>query len=468
MSQAPRPSLRARRFLAVAGAAAAIGCASVGTLPGGKEITTPVQLQDINPDSGSVNFKGRAVELVYDRVINDRGTGEQALEQQVLISPIDGDTRVSYGRERIAVRPRRGWRANTTYTVTVLPGVRDLRGNMDSAQHVTVFATGPALATGSVTGNVFDWVQQSGIARAWMQAISAVPGSRDSIVYVARADAQGSFTIGPLPEGEYLVRGFDDQNKNRGLDRGEMWDTTRVRVAAAPVPVELLAVLRDTIPPSIASVTISDSVTLSVKFDRALDPAQPIGPGTIRVVRADSTPVVVTAVVGRVRAELEKRRADSARAAAADTARRNAAPPAAAAPAPTPAAPPALRRLGGRDSTTKPRPRPSRPAPESDLLVTLATPLEPATSYRVTAVDVRNIVGRSASPSRILQVPKPKAPADSGKAKAPGDTTRARVPGDTTRVQPVKPPAPAPAPPPATVPMTTPPASPSATPRPRR
>ncbi|HEY0996164.1 MAG TPA: Ig-like domain-containing protein, partial [Gemmatimonadaceae bacterium] len=326
MTRAPARPPRGRRLAAVAGAVLALGCASVGTLPGGKEIKTPVVLQDLNPDSGSVNFKGRAVELVYDRVINDRGTGEQALEQQVIISPIDGDVRVSYGRERIAVRPRRGWRANTTYTVTVLPGVRDLRGNTDSLQHVTIFSTGPALATGAITGNVFDWVRQDGIARAWMQAIAAVPGSRDSIVYVARADAQGSFTIGPLPEGEYLVRGFDDQNKNRGLDRGEMWDSARVRVAAAPVAVELLAALRDTVPPSIASVTIADSVTLAVKFDRALDPAQPIGPGTIRVVRADSTPVVVTAVTGRVRSELEKRRADSVRAAtAADSARRAAA-----------------------------------------------------------------------------------------------------------------------------------------------
>lgn len=426
MSRATRPSRRGHRVLAVAGVALAIGCASVGTLPGGKEIKTAVVLQDLNPDSGSVNFKGRAVELVYDRVINDRGTGEQALERQVIISPVDGDPRVSYGRERIAVRPRRGWRANTTYTVTVLPGVRDLRGNMDSTQHVTVFSTGPALATGAITGNVFDWVQQSGIARAWMQAISAVPGSRDSIVYVARADAQGGFTIGPLPEGEYLVRGFDDQNKNRGLDRGEMWDSTRVRVAAAPVTVELLAALRDTVPPAIASLSITDSVTIAVKFDRALDPAQPIGLGTIRVVRADSTPVAVTAVVGGMRAELEKRRADSVRAAAADTGRR----PVAAAAAPAPANPSAPARPGARDTSSKPRPRPSRPAPESELLVTLATPLEPATSYRVTAVDVRNIVGRTASPTRILQVPKPKPkpPADSTKAKTPGDTSRVRPP----------------------------------------
>ncbi len=411
MRRPRRPS----RLLALGGAALAIGCASVGTLPGGKEITSAVVLQDVNPDSGTANFTGRAVELVYDRVINDRGTGEQALEQQIIISPIDGDPRVSYGRERIAVRPRRGWRANTTYTVTVLPGVRDLRGNLDSVQHVTVFSTGPALATGTIAGNVFDWVQQHGIPRAWMQAISAAPGSRDSIVYVARADAFGGFTLGPLPEGEYLVRGFDDQNRNRGLDRGEMWDSTRVRVAAAAVPVELLAVLRDTIPPSIAALTLTDSLTLSVKFDRPLDPAQPVTAGTIRIVRADSTPVPVASVIGRVQGEIAKRRADSLRAAAADTARRRAAPPA---PAPVP---PTVGRPGARDSASKPRPRPSRPAPETELVVTLGAPLAPATSYRVTAIDVRNVVGRAASPSRILQVPRPKPPADS--TKAPGDTT---------------------------------------------
>jgi hypothetical protein len=390
-----------RLAIAVA-AGAAIACASMAAPPGGPEDRVPAEVVLIVPESGLLNFKRRVVEIRFNEVISDRGTGATALGQLVLISPRDGAPRVSYRRDAIAVRPRSGWRPNTTYTVTLLPGVTDIRGNVSTESRTIVFSTGGAIEPLALRGRVFDWMAERPAPRAWVEAVSRP----DSVAYVTVADSSGLFTVGPLPSGTYSLKAFIDQNNNRALDRSEPWDSVLARTSRPGVQtsIELLAALRDTVPPRISGVSPTDSVTLSVEFDRPLDVAQRITPALFSVVRADSTPVRVLEAFSRrdfERREEERRaREDSAR---ADTAR---------AARPTPE-----RRRVGRGAAPAP-PRPSVPPPVTQTVLRLGAPLVPGASYRVTATGVRNLVGRSGTSSRVVQVPRPAA----------ADTTRRTPP----------------------------------------
>ena len=259
--------------------------------PGGPEDKGPAEVVLILPESGAVNVNRRVAEFRFNEVISDRGTGAAALGQLVLVSPREGAPRVAYRRDAVAVRPRAGWRPNTTYTVTLLPGVTDLRGNTTKDSRTTVFSTGSAIAPFTLRGRVFDWMAERPAPRAWVEATS-LP---DSVVYVAVADSSGVFTVGPLPAGSYKVIGYIDQNTNRALDRNEAWDSvvTRTSQAGVETSLELLAALRDTVPPRITGVSPVDSLTLSVEFDRGLDVAQTVAPSLFTVVRADSTPIPV-------------------------------------------------------------------------------------------------------------------------------------------------------------------------------
>jgi hypothetical protein len=368
--------------------------------PGGPEDSAPAEVVLIVPESGLFNFKKRVVEIRFNEVISDRGAGAAALGQLVLISPRDGAPRVSYRRDAIAVRPRSGWRPNTTYTVTLLPGVTDLRGNTSKESRTTVFSTGTAIAPFTLRGRVFDWMAERPAPGAWIEAIS-----RDSLVYVTVADSAGAFVVGPLPAGGYTLKAFIDQNNNRAQDRGEAWDSIAAQTSRPGVVTsfELLAAPRDTAPPRITGISLIDSATLSVEFDRPLDVRQAITPSLFTVMRADSTRVAVREALSRSdfeRRETERRaRADTAR---ADTAR---------AGRPLPAQPQLVR---GPDS----RPRPSVPPPPQQVVLRLATPLAPGESYRVTASGVRNLLGRAGSSTRIVQAPRPAAP----------DTTRRTPP----------------------------------------
>lgn len=393
------------RLAAAAGTGAALACASMAAPPGGPEDREPAEVVLIVPESGLFNFNKRVVEIRFNEVISDRGTGAAALGQLVLISPREDAPRVAYRRDAIAVRPRSGWRRNTTYTVTLLPGVTDLRGNTSKESRTIVFSTGAAIAPFTLRGRVFDWMAERPAPRAWIEAIS-----RDSVVYVTVADSTGAFAIGPLPAGGYTLKAFIDQNHNRALDRGEAWDSVAAQTSRPGVETsfELLTAPRDTMPPRISAVSLTDSVTLSVDFDRPLDVRQPITAGLFAVARGDSTRVAVREAISRrdfERREAERRaREDSAR---ADTARADSARVA----RPAPAQPQLVR---GREGAAIP----SVPAPPQQVIVRLATPLAVGASYRVTATGVRNLLGRAGTSTRVVQVPRP----------APPDTTRRTPP----------------------------------------
>jgi hypothetical protein len=369
--------------------------------PGGPEDRAPAQVVLVVPESGALNFNRRVAEFRFDEVVSDRGTGAAALGQLILISPREDAPRVSYRRDAVAVRPRSGWRRNTTYTVTLLPGVADLRGNTTKESRTTVFSTGPSIAPANLRGRVFDWLAERAAPRAWVEAVS----QPDSVVYVAVADSTGAFTVGPLPPGTYALKAYVDQNNNRALDRNESWDSLVARTTQPGVEttLELLVAQRDTIPPRISGVSLADSVTLSVDFDRPLDVTQQITPALFTVLRPDSTPVPIREAIGRRaldgREEARRAQEDSLR---PDTAGARRAP----------SARPRVVR-----GASEPAARPSRPPPETQVVLRLGAPLAAGTSYRVAATGVRNLVGRGGSTSRVVQIP-----------RAATDTTRRTTP----------------------------------------
>jgi len=367
-------------------------CASAGPPPGGPEDRSPPRVVRVTPDTNAVNVGARAATFYFDEVINDRGTGQQDVGSLFIVSPSDGTPRVSYHRTRIDVRPRNGFRPNTAYTITLLPGLGDLRGNSMKTGASVVFSTGATIPTVRINGVAFDWVAERGAANALIEAVTP-----DSIVYIAQADSSGRFSVGPLVPGTYLVRGTIDQNQNRTQDRTESWDSVRVTAPRSGL-VELLAAPRDTLPARLTSVTLSDSVTLRLTFDRLLDPAQQFPVANFRVAGADSASIPLTttstpqqeAAAQRARAQQS---ADSARRADSVAGR------------PRPVQPPAPTATP-TDSAAKP----SRPAPFNGISLGLARPLAPSATYRVTVKSVRALSRREGGSERTFTTPKP-APA---------------------------------------------------------
>ena len=409
-----RPGAGARRAWAPLALAAAglVGCASQAAPPGGPPDALPPQVLRVVPDTGAVNARPDRVIFRFDEVVSERPQGAATLAGLFLISPRDGEPRVDWDRDEINVRPRRGrWRPNTVYTVTMLPGLTDLRGNTRRDGAEAVFSTGSQIPNTRLTGAVYDWAAGRPVGRAFAEA---VPAADTTVIYVSAADSNGVFVFSHLPPGSYRVRGYADANNNRALDPRELWDTARVALRDS-ASTELLAFVHDTVGPRVGTVTVADSVTLRVEFDRPVDPAQSITAALFSVTAADSTRLRLVRASSAAAFDERTRVADSVARARADTAARPPAPPAApaapAAPGTDTARPPA--RLTGALA---------RPRPVMSAVLELGSALRPATTYRVEARGLRGLLGATATSNRSFTTPERQA-ADS--ARAPADSARA-------------------------------------------
>lgn len=376
-----------------AAALALVACASPGTPPGGPPDVAAPQVVAIVPDSGRVGITPREVIFRFDEVVNERPASVTTLADLFLISPKDGTPRVSWNRDEIAVRPRRDWRPNTTYTVTMMGGLSDIRGNVRNAGASTLFSTGPTLPRTRIAGTVFDWVTGVLAVGALVESFVSPDSAR---AYVAIGDSSGRFVMEHLPPGRYVVRAVADRNKNRGIDAGEAWDSTTVTLTDN-ASVELFAFAHDTVPPRIRDVTNVDSLSIRLAFDRPVDPTQRLIATNFAIAGRDSVAVGIVSV-----------------ASTGDTAARTT--PGALVSAPR-AARPAGLPVGARpDTTAMPLPTMSRPRPITEVVLTLARPLAPAATYRVRAIGLRGLLGHTGDSERSYSTPAaplPRAQADS-------------------------------------------------------
>ena len=416
--------------LGLISALAALACARIEPPPGGPPDTAPPQLVATRPDSFAriPGFKGE-VEFKFDEVISEGGTPSQGsgrgdLEKLVIVSPSARVPEVHWRRDRITVRPDEGWRPDRVYRVELLPGVTDLRRNRSTTDTVLTFTTGAPLPATTIEGTVVDWSTSRPAPRALVEAI-LLP---DSLPYRGLADSSGRISLGPLPAGEYLVRGVVDQNRNLRADGREAFDS--VRLAAGKTSAgELWAFVHDTAPARIRTITVTDSVSATIELSQHLDPGQRLTPDAVTVrLLPDSTPVRVTSLLPKPVDDSVHRPADAARdTTAADTAR---------------AGRPGIVELEeGRPAVPRGRaaaelkPLASRPPLTDRLVLRVQWPWKPEGKYEVEIRGVRNVSGIAGDTRGALSVPK--APAADSIRRGPDslkltpDTLKRRLPKKT-------------------------------------
>jgi hypothetical protein len=414
-------------------------CANVQPPPGGPPDTAAPELIAVSPESLAIipgfddDVEFRFSEVVSEGGQPNQGLGTGDLERLVILSPTHRVPEVNWRRRRVTVRPAEGWQPNRVYRVELLPGITDVRRNRADLRRVVTFSTGAPLPTDSLSGTVIDWKVGRPAAAALVEAVL----EPDSLVYRAVADSSGSFRLAPIPKGRYLVYGVIDGNNNRQREAREAFDSARVGTDSAR-PAELYAFVHDTLPPRIQSAASTDSVTATVTFAAALDPAQRLDTSAVILrtlpdsavggVRAVRVPEAPAAAPGRAEPKPKRERGEQADTAAAipDTAARDtvtAAPVVPAAPRPS--------ADSGR-----------RPALNDRLLIEAAKPWKPGDRLLIEIRGVRTVSGTTGDVRAPLVIPEARAPARPGKPAAndslpPGeaapDTSRPLEAEDTSR-----------------------------------
>jgi Bacterial Ig-like domain len=379
-------------------------CASEQFPPGGPILHTTPKITATIPESNAVNVKTSHVVIKFDRVMAETPQGASSLELMFLISPWTGTPNVDWHRDHITITPKKGYRRNTAYTVTMLPGVTDLHSNAIKTPFALTFSTGSTIPETVIRGVVFDWVANKVAAKAVVEAI-ARPDT--STVYITLADSNGRFALRHVPPGTYLIRGWLDANSNRKLDQREVFDSTTLTFTDSAT-TELLGFIHDTIGPRVGDVKVVDSVTLRATFDKALDTTQTISSLHLGLKAKDSTSVPIAKVLASQAYDSlqgARRKAHDDSLARIDSLRR-------ADSGVTGRDTLALRRRAAlrqsrRDSVAlASRAKPSRRPPTTEIVVELGEPLKPGQSYRISADSVRNLQHRVRSSNLAFTIPK--------------------------------------------------------------
>lgn len=388
-----------------AGLAVLSACAKMEPPPGGPPDLTPPQLIAVRPESLQriSNFSGD-VEFRFNEVVSEggspsRGAGTGDLERLIILSPTTRVPEIRWRRNRITVKPSEGWKPNRVYRVELLPGVTDLRRNRSTKGAVLTFTTGAALPSRTLQGLVVDWSTNRPAVQALVEAL-LVP---DSLPYHGLTDSTGRFSLGPLPAGDYLVKGVIDQNHDFQAGPREAFDSIRILARDTTGRVgELWTFVHDTAAERIRTMTVTDSVSASVEFSQLLDPRQKLALTSVTLRSLpDSAAVKVTSL-------LPKPLDDSLHARA-------------------PAAPDSTRRdTTRRDSTARERPglreieepraraerqganQPltTRPELSDQLVLRVPQPWKPEGKYELEVRGVRNVSGVSGDVKGVLTVPK--------------------------------------------------------------
>jgi hypothetical protein len=429
-------------------AAAVVGgaaCANQALPPGGPEDLAPPRILKITPENNSVTGKPGDVTIKFDEVVSETPRGARDLADLVFISPKSGKPEVDWDRSAIQIRPSKGWKQNTVYTVQLKSGMQDLWNNqIDSAVRV-VFSTGLPIPDSRIKGVVFDWQAAKGISGGVVEAVS----QDTSIVYQVVADSVGRFELRNVPIGPYLLRAYADRNSNKDLDPLELWDSVRVTLTGY-AEADFYAFGHDTVGLRIAAIEPADSNrVLKVTFDKPYALDQFFVPDGVRLQRLPDSVLVGARLVQTAQKKAEsdsivaKRKADSVAAAAArkDTlsaeqrARRDSIARVRSADSVAAErsrrereAREAARRAGRRfvPIDTAPPPKMNRPRVFTEAYITLDSMLEPGRSYRLQMTGVKSLNAVVKAPARNFTIPKRKVDSLLADSTAKRDSIRGR------------------------------------------
>ena len=390
-----------RRLITAAALFALSACASgYGSgPPGGPVDRIPPKILSIVPDTNATNVTQRELTIHFDKVINERPAANQAttLADLVFISPRKGKPDVDWHRHDLVIHQPHGWLPNTAYTVTILPGIADLRNNVRREMTTIMFSTGPTIPKTSISGTIFDAIRGNVEPGA---LIEAVAHGDTSLVYVTAADSSGRFTLRGLAPGTYLVRGYVDQNNNRGLDRIEAFDSTTVQLKDSS-RTEFLTFVHDSTGPRLGTVDATDSVTIRATFDTPLALNQRLDSTTFALIAPDSSRIPLKSIVG-IREDTIGQVHDT-----------------------TPKQVDTLTLPPDSSADTLPKrlpvvlPKPTRPLFIHAVIVTATAPLRPKTEYHLRAINIYGANGVLATSDHAFTTPPPPAPKDTTKTKPP-------------------------------------------------
>jgi len=207
-------------FLALAGFGFILGsCAKVMPLTGGDEDKVPPAYRNSNPDTFSLNFKGKTITIRFDEYINLVDP-----TREILISPpVFPPPEYILSGQAVKIKFKDSLLSNITYVIQFGKSIQDITESNINTGFSFVFSTGSFLDSGEVRGNIVDaFTGKPGEGYKVMLYKTEVTDSfpyKEKPFYLAYTDGGGNFKLSNLRQGDYKIFALHEDNNNNIYDR---------------------------------------------------------------------------------------------------------------------------------------------------------------------------------------------------------------------------------------------------------
>jgi len=207
----------ATTFYKIKGAIALIvlvisSCGQRGNPSGGSKDNTPPKVVQSVPDSCGLNFKGNKISWKFDEYVT-----LSKLNQELLISPpVKKQPTFKLIGKKLTLTFDTLLNPNTTYSVFLGKGVKDLNEGNPLENNLLVFSTGEILDSLSVHGEIFDAESMEDISEGMVHLYKEISDSiplKTIPSYFAKVE-HGHFEFTNLAEGTYKIFYLKDNNSN--------------------------------------------------------------------------------------------------------------------------------------------------------------------------------------------------------------------------------------------------------------
>ncbi|HYG40306.1 MAG TPA: Ig-like domain-containing protein [Cytophagales bacterium] len=188
-------------------------CANRKSPSGGEKDTKGPEIVLSIPENKVLNFTGTKLYFEFDEFIK-----EDNLAQKIIISPaLDSTFTHKIIKKRLYITFNKKLKDNTTYTLNMGAGIKDITEGNPGTNLKYIFSTGTFIDSLNISGNVVDLETGKPVKEALIGlylAADTITPFNGKPYYIGRTDEQGKFLLENLKEDNYLLYTFIDQNRD--------------------------------------------------------------------------------------------------------------------------------------------------------------------------------------------------------------------------------------------------------------
>lgn len=195
-------------------------CAKVGQPSGGMRDRIPPVVVKSVPENGSVNFRGRKIEIEFNEYV----TLDNINEKLMISPPLVKRPRTLLRGKSLIIEYDEQLRDSTTYAFYFLDAIRDLNESNILENYKFVFSTGPVIDSLSLAGTVFnsfDLEVPENVSVLLYGNLSDTAVTTTVPDYISRVDQSGSFIIDNIKSGSYRLFALKDDDNSKNYSRVE-------------------------------------------------------------------------------------------------------------------------------------------------------------------------------------------------------------------------------------------------------